>query len=438
MSRASSARAWDPLYGRMQLDELEWRLLKTPEVQRLRYIRMCNINSLLVTGASEISRYEHSLGVLFLARQWLAHAGAMHAKSGSSELRAAALLHDMQTGPFGHSLQYVLEDNHDFVHQDVAHGQLKQYHQQLTANAGFAGFPFSSRAVLGERWQAVTDLINGKGLFGPLINGTMDLDNIDNVVRLAFHAGLTEHQDVQVAIDLARAIAPHGRSIKLPERLMPAVSRWQQIRERLYTFLLLDWAEFSAKAMLTRAMEGAIQHAIIGTDSWIYTDDELISVLEKASRGEAQDIAEMVRRVRAGDLYTPVALLESTSVDLYSELSAPDRKRAIEREIQTACRGEKQSAGGLLFHVIQDWKKTRRAVAVVCAESEEEVVIGNDSQRLLIGIFSSKQLSDAQTLQIKGETMRVLQNAGAMSLQEIEDPMGDNDESRKCIQLSLI
>lgn len=142
MTRISGTRAWDPLYGRVQLDDLEWQLLKTPEFQRLRYIRMCNINSLLVTGASEISRYEHSIGVLYLAREWLAHAGAQYANSNSIELRAAALLHDMQTGPFGHSLQYVLEEDHDFVHQDIAHGQQMQYHQQLTANAAFAGLPF--------------------------------------------------------------------------------------------------------------------------------------------------------------------------------------------------------------------------------------------------------------------------------------------------------
>lgn len=438
MTRISGTRAWDPLYGRVQLDDLEWQLLKTPEFQRLRYIRMCNINSLLVTGASEISRYEHSIGVLYLAREWLAHAGAQYANSNSIELRAAALLHDMQTGPFGHSLQYVLEEDHDFVHQDIAHGQQMQYHQQLTANAAFAGLPFSARAVLGPRWETVTDLINGGGALGPLINGTMDLDNIDNVVRLAFHAGLARHDDVQVAIELARSIIPLGKSIKMPESLIPAVTRWQRIRERLYEFLLLDWAEFSAKGMLTRAMETAIQLNLIGTDSWIYTDDELISKLETAARGEAQEVAELARRVRAGDLYMPLALLESTSVDLYAELSDSNRKREIERDIQNALRDGGQSAGGVLLHVIQDSKKTRRAVSVICDDSDEELVIGTDSQRLLIGIFSSRKLPGAQALQLKFEAMRILRNAGATNLRELEDPMGADDKAVTCIQLNLI
>lgn len=68
---AARGRCWDPLYGRTELSHFEYALLSTPEVQRLRYIRMCNINSMLVTGASEISRFEHSLGVLRLVQEWI-------------------------------------------------------------------------------------------------------------------------------------------------------------------------------------------------------------------------------------------------------------------------------------------------------------------------------------------------------------------------------
>lgn len=60
----SAIRVFDPLYGRLQLTPLESRVFAVPELQRLRYIRMCNINSMLITGASEISRFEHALGTL--------------------------------------------------------------------------------------------------------------------------------------------------------------------------------------------------------------------------------------------------------------------------------------------------------------------------------------------------------------------------------------
>ena len=50
----NARRSWDPLYGRIEFTDFEYGLLRLSEVQRLRYVRMCNINSLLVSGASEI------------------------------------------------------------------------------------------------------------------------------------------------------------------------------------------------------------------------------------------------------------------------------------------------------------------------------------------------------------------------------------------------
>ena len=40
----------------------------TPEVQRLREVRLCNINSLCITGSANTNRYEHSVGTAFLAQ----------------------------------------------------------------------------------------------------------------------------------------------------------------------------------------------------------------------------------------------------------------------------------------------------------------------------------------------------------------------------------
>ena len=71
-----TSRFLDPLYGRTTLAANEVELLHAPEIQRLRNIRMCNINSLLVTGASEISRFEHCLGVVRLAKEWSNSSGA--------------------------------------------------------------------------------------------------------------------------------------------------------------------------------------------------------------------------------------------------------------------------------------------------------------------------------------------------------------------------
>lgn len=65
-------RIWDPLYGLLELSPFEQQFVFSPEVQRLRHVRLCNIDSLLIPGAAQVSRFEHALGVLRLANEWLA------------------------------------------------------------------------------------------------------------------------------------------------------------------------------------------------------------------------------------------------------------------------------------------------------------------------------------------------------------------------------
>lgn len=318
----NAKRTWDPLYGRIVLTDFEFDLISLPEVQRLRYVRMCNINSLLVVGASEISRFEHTLGVMHLAQEWIRAHGIP--ESEGKDLIAAAALHDMQTGPFGHSMQYVLEDNtveDSFVHEDLSHGWRSAYHQNTLASSSFSGKPLKAPSFLKERWESVASLIRGEGAYGPLIAGTMDLDNIDNVIRLAFHVGVTDDADRNIPLTLAHRMSIEDGELVLQASATPAVVRWQEIRTRLYNLLLHDWAEFSAKAMLTKAIEIAMARDVIGADSWVMTDGGFLDFLEQKGIGEAQEVRELVRRLRRGDLYEPVALYESPAVEKYTALS---------------------------------------------------------------------------------------------------------------------
>jgi uncharacterized protein len=114
-------------------------------------------------------------GVFHLARVW-AHANRLQ-PSDAWLLEAAALLHDVQTGPFGHSLEYILEGNKvkgDFRHQDISHGASNQFLQKVTANVSFSIARFSAVESLGDLWPEVALVIRGGGRFGPLISGTID------------------------------------------------------------------------------------------------------------------------------------------------------------------------------------------------------------------------------------------------------------------------
>lgn len=103
---------WDALYGKIEFSPLVYKCMLSPEVQRLREVRLCNINSLCITGSSNTNRFEHSVGTAYLAAINIEAAVQKHLKLTKKEKETfiiAALLHDVANGPFGHSYEYIME-----------------------------------------------------------------------------------------------------------------------------------------------------------------------------------------------------------------------------------------------------------------------------------------------------------------------------------------
>ena len=99
----------DSIYGQISVDDDISLLIKLPVLQRLRHVRLSNIDSLNMPGIANLSRYEHAIGVGHLATQL----GMNYRLSREDRLAlsASALLHDWAITSFGHlveeAFQYV-------------------------------------------------------------------------------------------------------------------------------------------------------------------------------------------------------------------------------------------------------------------------------------------------------------------------------------------
>ena len=154
-----------------------------------------------------------------------------------------------------------------------------------------------------------------------------------------------------------------------------------------------------------------------GPDSWLLTDNELMSVLQAQSVGEPQYVGELARRLRTGDLFEPLVLWRTSRLDKYGELSSVDFKRGLEKQISEVihCR--------CIFHVILDKGKTQRALDLVLREDGAVHRIGASTQEVLIGVFLSRPEKSPTSRRTAINLLSARLGLAEHELSEIEDPV---------------
>lgn len=383
---------YDPLYGAFHLPEFVWDVLTSPELQRLREIRLCNINSLCLTGGANINRYEHALGTCHLAYECVKSWPPLRPIEIEEQksLLLAALLHDVAGAAFGHSVEYI-ESREGFRHGEAFEyvalgdrGSDYTYKSTLLEPVFFGMMgELGSRLKSKEAVKSIGELISGKGRHGALINGSMDLDNIDNVYRLSYHIGLVKSGEN--ALKLAKLIWTENGKLTVKRNAVELIKEWHSLRKKLYLTLLLNPDEFSAKCMLSEAIELAKKrnfHLF-----WYDVDFELLKRLSEVS-SEAMDI---VTRLMKGDLYGCVQILSSGNISKYDLLTDVSCREVMEKELSVMIRRAdglpSQFKSALIaIHVILDVNKVERQVEVQ-TDGGETVVVGSQSRRLLVGVF---------------------------------------------------
>lgn len=319
-------RIVDPVYGVFQIDDFQRELILTPEVQRLRDIRQSNINSLFLPGVANVSRYEHSIGVGYLAGYISSHLKL--AKKDKMELIAAGILHDVATPPFGHTVEYVLKDQFDFDHEVFA----AKIVEGKFVYPIFRGWLPKSTKILRKYSldpKKVASYIRGEDTLGQLINAEIDLDNIDNVARTAIHAsksiGTYEPKKL-----IEGFVLKDGELIFLESHLDEA-EKWVSTRKEMYDEFFIDPYDWSAKAALAYAFEEGVLHGVFDESSWVLTDSELLLLLSDVRRlkelsdswESAEKIAEIGKRFLIGDLFKNIGwylVRKQENIDLLNNL----------------------------------------------------------------------------------------------------------------------
>lgn len=312
-----ASRFLDSLYGDIVFDDRISELLNAAVVQRLRHVRLSNIDSVAIPGIADLSRFEHVIGVAHLARN--TNFAARRGEGELMALTAAALLHDWAITAFGH----LVEEAFNYVGAQFDH-EGKLYEIVSAENSSEIGGVdrqiFCGRETGLGKWaqkvagqnadaflKEITNCIRGQGKFGHLIAGDIDLDNIDNVFRMAFHMGMAV--DREAPVRLASSILDVRTSDGAPVFRKSAVGdigTWLDVRRRVYERLMLAEPDFSAKLMVIYAAVQAYRHGEIDQFDWNLTDHQFVQKLLQSS---AKECKETVDRWLVGDYWNTTPLV---------------------------------------------------------------------------------------------------------------------------------
>jgi HD superfamily phosphohydrolase len=372
----------DALYGSVGFDDPIAELAGIPLVQRLRYVRLSNIDSIDLPGISNVSRYEHSLGVARLADLL-----GLQAKLSEFEkvmLTASAMLHDLAITASGHlveeAFQYVGSDfNHEQrlaeIMSDAAPEEIGGVQRQVHEGREAGLEPWAKRVAASKADQLlkeITDHVSGRGTFGALISNGIDLDNIDNVFRLAFHMGL--HTERSTPVQLAKAIVDFDRRTGEAIFLNSAVgdlATWRAVRHALYTRLMTAPHDFAGKLMILHATVQAFHAGKIDVVDWHLTDYRFLNKLLSSGVKEVHDA---VQRWLVGELWdtTPLQWMEG--------------KRPEYVEVLAFSRALSNDLGRTYFaYAIKD--KRDRSLRIRFEDGSTET-FGEDSALWLLGVGS--------------------------------------------------
>jgi hypothetical protein len=424
---------YDSLYGPIYLPGFIWDIIPCPELQRLREVRLCNINSLCLTGGANINRYEHAIGTCFLAQECLKSWPLLNPISEKERklFLLAALLHDVPSAAFGHTVEYI-ESKFGFEHEAFRYvitgrKQTDYLYKSTTLEPIFFGLHRELPSKINEEeLNEIDEIIKGKGRFGPLLNFTMDLDNIDNVFRLAYHIGLVKSGETPLR--LARSLYIENNKLTVKKYVIPLIEEWHNVRKKLYKFLLLNPEEFSAKCMLTEAIEIAKSKEIYPF-SWCDVDYEFLKKLSKVS----SESSIIISRLLKGDLYGCVGIFSTTKIDKYEIFNHAEKRIEIEKELSEKVRSKSSSrfkSAMIAIHPIIDVNKTERQV---CIQTDDGriVKIGQSSNQLLLGVFFKNV--DLNTYKIKNISTNTMDKIR----QEIYNYLSDILEDQNLREIEL-
>ena len=297
-------RIRDPLHGTISLSGTEEKLLDCCQMQHLRGIRQLATAYLVYPGANH-TRFEHSIGTLFLADRMCCEMGMDREKT--AKVRAAALLHDIGHVSFSHEAEAVLKGKLG-THEEI--GKRICLHGEV---ADALSHEFSPREI-----AHLCDTPPGS-----VITSDIGADRMDYLLRDSHYTGVAYGVIDTQRICTSVSLGKHGLLIR--ERGLEAAESLLVARVTMFSTVYLHKTVRIASRMLQQAIVLALENGTLVEDDFLKLGDaQALDALCASPDGH-----EYAARIRKRRLFK-----KAHSVPM-GKMHVPPRK--AEEELSDAC-----------------------------------------------------------------------------------------------------
>lgn len=301
----------DILHGHIQfadddeLTKLLFDLLNSPEINRLRNMRQMNFDVPLIQELGRSRRLPHSIGVANLAYR-LSKKCFLNSND-SKTLLAAAIMHDAAIPPYGHLVESEFKADSTFKSKNIGPNlehNIVYFNHEKSVEDLIKGLrvadidkytpiiPRKTPQVLEIFYKhhvdvdKVISLICPPGGYKTPISADIDLDNIDNVHRMAAmlgwkHAKENFHK-------LVNSIHLNGlKEMTFSESAIPFIEQWLSFRERIYTMIIAHKECVPYNALQADLVREAVRSRIITPNDWWLSEPVFEEKLRRAPETKA-------------------------------------------------------------------------------------------------------------------------------------------------------
>ncbi|WP_374720807.1 HD domain-containing protein [Peribacillus tepidiphilus] len=257
----------DEIYGEFTIDGVLEELILSSPVQRLKGVYQGGA-SYFVNEKWNVTRFEHSVGVMLLIKQL----------GGSIEEQIAGLLHDVSHTAFSHVIDFVLENKKEDYHENIYHQVILD--SEIPRILESYGYHYKDILLDDSKWKLLEQLAP-----------ELCADRVDYTLRDMYRYGQITLEEVRFF--LRHVIVVDGKMVL---NHIEAAEWFVKTYYKEVLDFFMDPLNIYGYDILAKTLKVALNKKVINLDTLLGTDEEVMCLLKSSKDEEIQSMIKQIHR----------------------------------------------------------------------------------------------------------------------------------------------